>query len=90
MFNIQEWIVPTVLIICLCVGYAIKHVKAIDIKFNDYIPLALLILGALLSCLMVGSCSIEAVAQGMLTGLASVGLHQAFTRTIEGLSSNND
>lgn len=90
MEQLSEFIVSWVLIICLCIGYAVKHIPWIDQKFNDYIPIALMILGAIFSCTFYQSCSIEIIGKGMLTGLASVGLHQAFKRTIEGLSGHDN
>lgn len=88
--NLQNYIVPSVLIICLCVGYGWKHITWLDKLSNDYIPLAMLTIGAILVCVMNGTVTIEHVSAGMLTGLAAVGLHQAFVRTIDGLSKKEE
>lgn len=88
--NLESYIVPSVLVICLCIGYGWKHIAWLDKLSNDYIPLAMLTIGAVLVCMMNGAVTIENVSAGMLTGLAAVGLHQAFTRTIEGLSKKED
>jgi hypothetical protein len=65
--------------ICLCVGFVIKKwVKDVD---NKYIPTIVALLGLILSVATNGL-SLEFVLSGMLSGLASTGLHQAFTQFI--------
>lgn len=85
MEMIKDLVVPGVLVICLCVGYGIKKIPWLASVSNDYIPLIMLVLGATLVCATQGV-SIETIGAGMLTGLASTGLHQAFTRLIDRLS----
>ena len=87
---ITEQIEPVTLVCCLCVGYAIKHISALETYSNEFIPLTMLILGAVVCSLVAyfGGTAITPaiIVQGMVTGIASTGLHQLFTRTIEGLS----
>lgn len=65
--------------ICLCVGFVIKKwIKDID---NKYIPTIVAFLGLVLSVTTNGF-SLEFILSGMLSGLASTGLHQAFTQFI--------
>lgn len=65
--------------ICLCVGFVIKKwIKDID---NKYIPTIVAFLGLVLSVATNGL-SLEFILSGMLSGLASTGLHQAFTQFI--------
>lgn len=65
---------------CLVVGYILKHwIKDVD---NKYIPTALALLGAILNGVVSGF-GVETVIYGALMGLASTGMHQAFTRFIE-------
>lgn len=45
---LEAYIAPLILIACLCVGYVIKNVVTND-KINRYIPLIVLVLGALLN-----------------------------------------
>ena len=73
---ITEYYIPIVLAACLIV----------DFIPNKYIPLILAILGAVLGCMAKSSITLETVVYGAFTGLASTGLHQAFTRLIEGES----
>ena len=72
---------PIVMVICLCVGYVMKHwLKDMD---NKLIPTILAVLGVILACLGAETITLEVVASGMVTGLASTGLHQVFKQLIE-------
>lgn len=77
---LTEYFVLVVVVACLIVGYLIK--KSFNFIPNKYIPTILAVLGAILNPLVSGL-SIETVVYGALMGLASTGLHQAFTRFIE-------
>lgn len=65
---------------CLATGYIVK--KWIDDVDNKYIPTIVFFEGAILNCLISGL-TIENIIGGAICGLASTGLHQAFTRIIE-------
>lgn len=78
--TLTELFVPVVLIACLCLGYILK--KTFDFVPNKYIPTILAVVGAGLTVLVNGL-TVDAVVYGALTGLASTGLHQAFTKFIE-------
>lgn len=70
-----------VLVACLSVGYMIKHsFKSFN---NDYIPVVMGCLGAVLNCMVLGI-GIENFVYGLVTGLASTGMHEAFKAFIEG------
>ena len=78
---LTEHFAVVVVVACLIVGYLLKHsFKKVP---NCYIPVILTVLGAVLN-VAVGGLSIENVVYGGLMGLASTGMHQAFTRFIEG------
>lgn len=77
---LTENFVLVVVVACLVVGYIIK--TSFDGVPNKYIPTILAVLGAILNATVSGV-SIETVVYGALMGLASTGLHQAFTRFIE-------
>ena len=79
--NAQEFIVPIIVIGCLVVGYIIKHTPVLDKSINAYIPLIVTVLGAVLGVATSGL-SIESIIYGAVSGLASTGLHQAFTRVL--------
>lgn len=80
-FNeLTNYFVMVVMVGCLVVGYILKHwIKDVD---NKYIPTILTVLGALLNAAVSGV-SVNSVIYGALMGLASTGLHQAFTKFIE-------
>lgn len=68
--------------ICLCVGYVIKN--SLDFIPNKYIPAIMLILGLISNILINLGTGInaEVILTGMLSGLASTGLHQMFSQLI--------
>lgn len=78
---LTEYFVLVVLVACLIVGYLIK--TSFDMIPNKYIPTILAVLGAILNAAVSGL-SINNVVYGALMGLASTGMHQAFTRFIDG------
>ena len=79
--NAQEFIVPIIVIACLVVGYVIKHTPQLDKVANAYIPLIVTVLGAVLG-VVIGGVGVESIIYGAVSGLASTGLHQAFTRVL--------
>lgn len=77
---LTEYFVLVVLVACLIVGYLIK--TSFDFIPNKYIPTILAVLGAVLNAVVSGP-AVETIVYGALMGLASTGMHQAFTRFIE-------
>ena len=80
--NLTEYFVLVVLVACLVVGYIIKHATFLHWIKNDDIPVILAIFGGILN-LIVSGLSVESVVYGAVMGLASTGMHQAFTNFIE-------
>lgn len=78
---LRELYVPIVMAICLCVGYILKHWT--DDKKHRIIPTVLAVLGAVCSCIHSRTITLEVIAAGAVTGLASTGVHQAFKQIIE-------
>lgn len=78
---VTENFVPVIVIACLVVGYIIKATPVLTNKVNDYIPLIVGLLGAILGLVMNGL-TVESIVYGAVSGLASTGLHQTFTRII--------
>ena len=76
---LNEYMVPVIIGICLCVGYIVKHwVKDID---NKIIPTLCAVLGVLVAVwINWGNITPEVVLSGLASGLASTGLHQAITQ----------
>lgn len=77
--ELTQYFVLVVLVACLVVGYIIK--TSFDKIPNKLIPTILAVLGAVLNAVVSGL-SVESIVYGALMGLASTGMHQAFTRFI--------
>lgn len=78
---LTDYYVPVVVVACLIVGYVIK--KSLDFIPNKYIPLILAVLGAIVGCVANSTIDLNTVVYGAFSGLASTGLHQAFTKIVE-------
>lgn len=83
--SLTDYFVVVVVVACLVVGYLIK--KSFDFIPNKLIPTILAVLGAVLNAVVTGP-SVESIVYGAVMGLASTGLHQAFTRFVEGTTDN--
>lgn len=68
--------------VCLCIGYLIKHAIPND-EVNKYIPIVMAVVGLAVEVWMVGSFTPETVLTGMVSGLASSGLYDAFANIID-------
>lgn len=79
--QVTNYFVLVVLVACLVVGYILK--TSFTSFPNKYIPTVLALIGMALN-LAASGLSIESAVYGAVMGLASTGLHQAFTRFIEG------
>lgn len=72
--------IPLVIAVCLVVGYLMKKFLPTD---NRYIPLTVTVLGAVLGCIDAHAITLVAIASGMISGLASTGLHQIFKQILK-------
>ena len=72
--------IPLVIAVCLVVGYLMKKFLPAD---NKYIPLTVTALGAILGCINAHAITLVAIASGMISGLASTGLHQIFKQILK-------
>lgn len=80
---LNEFMILIVVGICLCVGYVIKHIVPTD-TVNKFIPLLMATLGVLINVWLNGwRFTPEILLGGLVSGLASTGLHQAFKQFIE-------
>ena len=77
--NFENYLIPIITIGCLCIGFVLKKWMPADDK---WIPTILLVLGAISGAILFGF-DYEGIVKGMLSGLASVGLHQAFHQFIK-------
>lgn len=79
---LNEYMVPVVLGICLCVGYIVKQWIA-DVD-NKYIPSICAVLGVFMAAwIREWVVTPEILLQGLASGLASTGLHQVFKQFIK-------
>lgn len=79
---LQEFVIPVILFTCLCVGYIIKKWVA-DVD-NKYIPTIVSVLGVFLAVWMNGfAISPEILLTGLVSGLGSTGLYEAFRNWLE-------
>lgn len=79
----SEYIVIVVLGICFCVGYIIKN--SITFISNKYIPLILSVLGVVINIWVnQGEFTPVILLGGLVSGLASTGLHQVYKQLKKG------
>ena len=72
-----EYVDLVTLGICLCVGYALKHAEIFQKFGNQYIPLTMLLTGTVIAIITnMGNVNAAVVLGGMISGLASTGLHE--------------
>ena len=66
-------------IILWCLGWFIKHskIKAIKRLPNDAIPIILMATGVIISCIMVGDVTTNAIIIGAVTSIFAVGVHSS-------------
>lgn len=83
MSFITDYISPIALAACLCVGYVVKHLVPGD-EVNRWIPLIAAVLGVLIVAWATWSLTPETVVAGLVSGLASTGLYEAFRNLIGG------
>ena len=79
---LNDYMLPIVVGICLCVGYIVK--KWISDVDNKYIPTIVAVLGVALSIWISGwQITPEVILSGMISGLGSTGMHQVFKQFVE-------
>lgn len=78
---LNEYLVLVVVGICTCIGYILKNSCP---KFpNNLIPAVMGVLGVVLSIWCQGKITPDVILAGLVSGLASTGLHQTFKNFIE-------
>lgn len=79
---LNQFSIPVIVGICLCVGYILKNVVTTD-KVNKFIPLIMGVLGLGLNMWINLGVSPEIILGGLVSGLASTGLYEAFHQFIK-------
>lgn len=79
---LSEYLVLVIVGICLCVGYIVKKwIKDVD---NKFIPTICAVLGVFLAIWLNSWMVTPAIIlSGLLSGLASTGLHQLFVQYLD-------
>lgn len=79
---LNEFMIPVIVGVCLCIGYLIKSWDKIP---NKYIPTILAVIGVIMA-LWVNkwSATPEIILSGMISGLGSCGLYDAIKHIVEG------
>lgn len=75
---INSYFIPAVVVLCLCCGYILRNFMPTD---NKWIPTILFVIGIISGVVCSGFCY-EAVVSGAVSGLAAVGLNQAFKQAL--------
>lgn len=78
---LTSYAVPIVVGVCLCVGYILKNVVPIKMV-NRFIPLIMGVLGVALNAWINLDFTPEILLGGLLSGLSSTGLYEAFKNLI--------
>ncbi len=82
---LQEFCIPVIVGICLCVGYVIKtSFPSLD---NKYIPLVLAVLGLSLNVWISSDINPSIILAGLFSGLSSTGLHEMFRNLLNNKES---
>ncbi len=79
---LNQFSIPVIVGICLCVGYMLKNVVTTD-KVNKFIPLIMGVLGLGLNMWINLGVSPDIILGGLVSGLASTGLYEAFKQFIK-------
>lgn len=80
---LNEYSIPVIVGICLCIGFILKNLVTTD-KINKFIPLIVAVIGVVVNVwLNAWTVTPEILLSGMFSGLASTGMHQLFKQFIE-------
>ena len=80
---LNDYLVLVVVGICLCVGYVLKNIVSSN-RVNSYIPFIMGVLGVVLNVwLNAFAFTPEILLGGLVSGLASTGMHQLFKNFID-------
>lgn len=93
MIDLTVYVNIVVVVICGCIGFAIKHITWLQDLANSYIPAILIAMGTILSivdAIMGGNAiTLAVIASGMVSGLVSTGIHQLITRLADQISGSD-
>lgn len=76
----NEFCIPVIVGICLCVGYVIK--TSLPKIHNSYIPLIMAFLGLVINIWINNTVNPSIILGGLFSGLSSTGLYEMFRNLI--------
>lgn len=80
---LENYFVLIILGICLCIGYIVKNILPSE-ALNRFIPLFVGVLGVALAVWLNDfAFTPEILLSGLISGLASTGMHELFRQFIE-------
>ena len=83
MPDLGAWLAPLTVAVCLCAGYVLKNLVPTD-AVNRFIPLCMAALGVAVTAWAQCAFSPDVLATGLVSGLASTGLYEAFRNLLDG------
>ena len=86
---IADYVSPIALVICLAIGYIIKNAIPND-GINRFIPLIVAVIGVIVCAFAEGTFTVQILAMGLISGLASTGLYEAFKNIITGTKEGTE
>jgi pheromone shutdown protein TraB len=88
--TISSYLIPSIVILCLLVGYIVKNAVPSD-SINQYIPLIVGVLGviaAIFTAVTTGTAiTVDVIVGGLASGLASTGLFEAYKNLLNNQSA---
>lgn len=83
MPDLGAWVAPLTVAVCLCAGYVLKNLVPSE-GVNRFIPLCMAALGVAVTAWAQWAVTPDVVCTGLVSGLASTGLYEAFRHVLEG------
>lgn len=80
---LAEYAVPTIMVLCLCIGFIIKNAITTD-KINKFIPLIVGTIGGLMNIWINKDITPDIITTGIFSGLSSTGFYELFKKFING------
>ena len=91
--SISTLIMPTILVLCLCIGYVIKNLIPGD-NINRFIPLILAVVSiaaGVATALTAGEAvTVDLVVAALVSGLASTAVYEQFKNIVNGKTTTTD
>lgn len=88
--QISAYLVPSIVILCLIIGYIIKNLIPSE-SVNRYIPLIVGVVGVVAAIVTAGTTgvpiTVDVIVGGLASGEASTGLFEAYKNLIKGNSN---